>query len=126
MHYEKDTVFLQELETKVLDYDPNRCHGGSYVVDTLHSARIACEERNYENTIRRAIRFGNDTDTTACLAGGIAGIRHKVAGIPYRWKSQLRGLSLLFPLLQRICMLHGQNAAQDLHLESPAYMRASA
>ncbi|MBN2235084.1 MAG: ADP-ribosylglycohydrolase family protein [Opitutales bacterium] len=125
-HYEGDPAFLNELETKVLDYDHNRCYGGSYVVDTLHSARIACGERSYEDAIRRAIRFGNDTDTTACLAGGIAGIRHKVAGIPYRWKSQLRGLSLLFPLLQKICMLHGQNATQDLHPESPAYLRASA
>lgn len=46
--------------------------------------------------------LGHDTDTTACVAGGIAGLRDGVAGIPERWVSLLRGLSLVQPLMDKL------------------------
>ena len=49
-----------------------------------------------------AIALGNDTDTTACVAGGLAGIRHGVDGIPRRWREQLRGQELYAELMQRL------------------------
>ncbi len=76
--------------------------GTGYVVDSLHTVRAACVEASYERIVRRAISYGNDTDTTACLAGGIAGIRYATHGIPERWLGQLRGRELLEPLLERI------------------------
>lgn len=102
-YYSSDPLFADDLD-QVLNYDLGKCHGGSYVVDTLHSVRIACMEDSYESIIKRAIFFGNDTDTVASLAGGIGGIRHRMRGIPYRWKSQLRGLKILFPIMQRLCL----------------------
>ena len=102
-YYQSDPLFMGEFE-QVINYNQAKCHGGSYVVDTLHSVRIACMESNFEEIIKRSIRFGNDTDTVASLAGGIGGIRHKMRGIPYRWKSRLRGLKILFPILQRLCL----------------------
>lgn len=102
-YYSSDPVSTRELE-EILNYDIRKCHGGSYVVDSLHSARIACSEDNFESVVMRAINFGNDTDTVASLAGGIAGIRFKIRAIPYRWKSQLRGLGLLFPIMQKLCL----------------------
>jgi len=71
---------------------PERTAGGTgsgYVVDCLHSARLALEEPTFERAVRRAIAFGEDTDTTAAVAGGIAGIRFGLAGIPERWLSAL-------------------------------------
>ena len=56
-------------------------------------------EGGYEAVVKRAVAFGDDTDTTAAVAGGIAGIRHGPAGIPERWRSALRGRELLAPLL---------------------------
>ena len=102
-YYRGDPLFVEEFE-QVIHYDTRKCHGGAYVVDTLHSVRIACMETSFEDIIKRSIRFGNDTDTVASLAGGIGGIRHKMRGIPYRWKSRLRGLKILFPILQRLCL----------------------
>ena len=102
-YYQSDPLFMSEFE-QVINYNTDKCHGGSYVVDTLHSVRIACMEPSFEEIIKRAIHFGNDTDTVASLAGGIGGIRHKMHGIPYRWKSRLRGLKILFPILQRLCL----------------------
>jgi ADP-ribosylglycohydrolase len=86
-----------EEVARVLAFD--RPRGSGYVVDALHSARIAVDAGPYEVAVRRAIRFGLDTDTTACIAGGIAGIRDGLPGIPERWRDALRGRDLYEPLL---------------------------
>lgn len=74
-------------------------NGSGYVVDCLHSARLALAEDSFEAVVRAAVALGNDTDTTAAVAGGIAGIRFGVEGIPARWRRELRGRELLDPLL---------------------------
>lgn len=73
--------------------------GTGYVVDTIRSVRVALAEPTYEAAVRRAIAFGHDTDTTACVAGGLAGIRGGIGEIPERWRKALRGRELLDPLL---------------------------
>ncbi|MDD9935045.1 MAG: ADP-ribosylglycohydrolase family protein [Myxococcales bacterium] len=69
--------------------------GSGYVVDTLHSARLACQAPDYERVVKSAIALGNDTDTTAAVAGGIAGLRHGLSGTPGRFRTSLRGSDLL-------------------------------
>jgi ADP-ribosylglycohydrolase len=76
--------------------------GTGYVVDCVHSAHLACEGSSYEDIVKRAVRLGNDTDTTACVAGGIAGVRYGVEGIPLRWREALRGREIVTPLLDRL------------------------
>ncbi len=73
--------------------------GSGYVVDCLHSARLALREGSFEGVVKAAIAIGHDTDTTAAVAGGIAGIQFGVDGIPPRWRAALRGRELLDPLL---------------------------
>jgi ADP-ribosyl-[dinitrogen reductase] hydrolase len=91
-----------ELEQTILPAMDREPGGSGYVVDSLASARAACEERSYEEIVQAAVAFGNDTDTTACIAGGIAGIRHGKAGIPEKWLTGLRGRDILDPLLREI------------------------
>lgn len=77
--------------------------GTGYVVDTLWSAKAAVEATaDYESCVRHAIAFGHDTDTTAAVAGGIAGLLHGLDGIPDRWRHGLRGRDLLDPLMERL------------------------
>lgn len=90
---------VEELEASIRPDDPPLGEGSGYVVDSLHSARWAVEAPDFESAVRRAIRLGRDTDTTACIAGGIAGLMHGVAGIPVRWREGLRGETLYRPLL---------------------------
>ncbi|RMD79250.1 MAG: ADP-ribosylglycohydrolase family protein, partial [Chloroflexi bacterium] len=54
------------------------------------------------HVVRLAIALGYDTDTTACVAGGIAGIRYGIEGIPTNWRQQLRGQPLVYELLTRL------------------------
>lgn len=62
----------------------------------------AVERGGFEAVVRAAIGLGHDTDTTACVAGGIAGLRDGVQGIPRRWLAALRGRPLVDPLLARL------------------------
>ncbi|WP_373542138.1 ADP-ribosylglycohydrolase family protein [Chamaesiphon sp.] len=76
--------------------------GRGYVIDALRSARMVMENDSYELVVKHAISLGKDTDTTACIPGGIAGIRGGVAAIPDRWRKQLRGQEIFQPLLDRL------------------------
>lgn len=49
--------------------------GTACVVDSFWSAIATLNASSLELAIIQAIRFGNDTNTTACLAGGLAGLR---------------------------------------------------
>ena len=81
---------------------PPTGHGSGYVVDCLNSARLVLDAGSYESVVKAAIALGNDTDTTACVAGGIAGLRDGVKAIPDRWRSALRGRDLYEPLLYHL------------------------
>jgi ADP-ribosylglycohydrolase len=97
--YDGDQRWLGELEFHVRPDDLSPGRGGGYVVDCLRSARWAVDQGGYEDVIRAAIALGNDTDTTACVAGGIAGLRDGLDAIPIRWREALRGGELFEPLL---------------------------
>ncbi|HET9222220.1 MAG TPA: ADP-ribosylglycohydrolase family protein [Roseiflexaceae bacterium] len=91
-----------ELEFHIRPAGPPEGRGSGYVVDCLHSARLALAADGYEQVVKAAIALGHDTDTTACVAGGIAGLRDGVRAIPERWRAQLRGQELLAPLRDRL------------------------
>lgn len=90
---------LAELETSIRPDDPPEGKGTGYVVDCLRSARMVLAAPTYEEVVRSAIRLGHDTDTTACVAGGVAGLLHGLSSIPDRWQTALRGRDLYEPLL---------------------------
>jgi len=93
---------LEELEQAVRPDDPPGGKGTGYVVDCLRSARLAVAAGPYEVAVRAAIALGNDTDTTAAVAGGIAGLRDGIEAIPRRWLDALRGRELCAPLVEAL------------------------
>ncbi|PXX42646.1 ADP-ribosylglycohydrolase family protein [Undibacterium pigrum] len=97
---------LEELEWSIRPDDEPIGYGSGYVVDSLRSARMVLEAGNYEAVVRAAVRLGNDTDTTACIAGGLAGIRDGIDGIPERWREQLLGKTIFSPLLKQLLARH--------------------
>ncbi len=77
--------------------------GTGYVVDSLHSAFMILQTASsYEETVKRAVQLGSDTDTTACIAGGLAGIAFGASGIPGRWMQALRERDRVEALLARL------------------------
>ena len=94
-----------ELDTAIFPPDaaPAPGTGTGYVVDCLRSARECAQAGgSFETMVKAAIALGHDTDTTAAVTGGIAGLLHGVRGIPERWRAALRGQALLEPLLHQL------------------------
>lgn len=77
---------------EILEYGCHECPSGSgYVVDSLWSAIWALNQgRNYLSAVRAAISLGNDTDTTACITGGLAGLAYGLDDVPDSWFSNLK------------------------------------
>ena len=100
--YGSDSAETIEMETHIRPEAPPNGNGKGYVVDCLNSARWALLGDSFEEVVKRAVSLGHDTDTTACVAGGIAGIRYGIKGIPMRWQLRLRGRNLLHPLLEKL------------------------
>ena len=44
----------------------------------------------YRIKLMMTLWMGHDTDTTACVLGGLSGILYGIQGIPGRWISMLR------------------------------------
>lgn len=98
----QESEVITELEWNIRPDEAYQCTGSGYVVDCLHSARLAMQQNSFEGVIKTAIAFGRDTDTTACVAGGLAGIYFGVRQIPHRWLHALRGKEIIAPLLQQL------------------------
>lgn len=72
----KDVCILERDEVK----------SSGYVIDTLEAA-IWCvlTSTNFKNTVLKAVNLGDDTDTVACVTGGLAGIIYGYDAIPSEW-----------------------------------------
>lgn len=69
--------------------------GTGYVVDSFWSAvDCAAASTSYLDAVERAIRLGNDTDTTAAIAGGLAGAVWGIGAVPASAIHSLRGRDL--------------------------------
>ncbi|WP_434279389.1 ADP-ribosylglycohydrolase family protein [Acinetobacter sp. CE-15] len=93
---------LEQLEYYIRPDELEKGTGSGYVVDCLKSARYALKQTTYQDVIKTAIAFGRDTDTTACVAGGIAGLYFGFDSIPESWLAQLRAKDLVEPLLAKL------------------------
>jgi ADP-ribosylglycohydrolase len=97
-----ETPERQELDGIILGRDAGLRAGTGYVVDCLHSARWAAALGDYERSVKAAIALGHDTDTTACVAGGIAGLLDGFEGIPQRWLNVLREFETVKPMIDEL------------------------
>lgn len=100
--YGENSSELTEFESHVRPDDEPVGRGSGYVVDSLRSARMVMTRHDYEAVVKAAVALGRDTDTTACIAGGIAGVRDGIGAIPQRWREKLRGQELFQPLLEKL------------------------
>jgi ADP-ribosyl-[dinitrogen reductase] hydrolase len=77
--------------------------GGGYVLDSFWSAWSAfMATDNYADCVRCAVSFGSDTDTTAAIAGSLAGAYRGLGDIPRSWRQSMRGQEIVQPLLDRL------------------------
>ena len=63
---------------------------GGYVIESIEAA-LWCllNTSSYEECVLKAVNLGHDTDTTAAIAGGLAGIYYGYDAIPEAWKHDI-------------------------------------
>lgn len=80
-----------------------------YVIHTLH-ASLWCllTTSSYEECVLKAVNLGGDTDTTGCVAGGLAGVQYGLEAIPKAWRNELARVSDLEVLFKEFIRLSEQ------------------
>ncbi len=69
---------------------PPAIRGTGYVVDALEAALWAVwTTHTFEDAVLAAVNLGDDADTTAAIAGQLAGALHGLRAIPARWRERL-------------------------------------
>ncbi len=96
-HFEK--IIQNDIrETKIDDLK-----SGGYVIEVLESSIwFFLKKSTYEDTILSIINIGHDTDTSAAITGGLAGIYYGTAGIPEDWITSLARMEDIIDLGERL------------------------
>ncbi len=86
-----DCPRVQRLaEGGFIDRPAAQIRGTGYCVDSLEAALWCCwHSASVEEAILMAANLGDDADTTAAIAGQIAGALHGVDAIPAAWRARL-------------------------------------
>lgn len=73
--YKEIKHYKRIFDEKFIDTDSSLIKSSGYVVDTLEAA-IWCllNTDSYKYCVLKAVNLGEDTDTVAAVAGGLAGI----------------------------------------------------
>ncbi len=84
--------FLSSVEMKTTD----EIRTSGFVLDTLE-ASLWCnlKTESYAECVLTAVNLGGDADTTASVAGALAGARYGYHAIPKKWVEVLRGKDII-------------------------------
>lgn len=107
---------IKAIEKNIHMKSPKAIKSDGYVVNTLTAAFWCFLHTNsYEKCVRTAINLGYDTDTTAAVAGGLAGIYYGFEKIPKYYLENLAKATWIFKsaqLLQNVVSKHSQLISQ--------------
>ena len=89
---------------RIADYPREEIKSTGYVVDSLEAA-LWCflNSDSYKECVLKAVNLGDDTDTIAAIAGGLAGIYYGIGGekgIPEEWIEQIKRLDYIKDLCE--------------------------
>ncbi len=96
-HLTQQSILLKEIQrferlfkTDIQQLDVEQIQSSGYVLHTLE-ASIWCllTTTTYKEAVLRAVNLGGDTDTTAAVTGGLAGLLYGHEGIPEEWLEQI-------------------------------------
>jgi ADP-ribosylglycohydrolase len=107
--------FRHILEDDFVSLPEGEIVSTGYVLHTLH-ASLWCllTTQNFQDCVLKAVNLGGDTDTTACIAGGLAGVAYGLKSIPAEWIGQLArkgDVDCLFHEFTDVCEATGAKKA---------------
>ena len=95
--------FERLLKGNIATLAEDEIQSSGYVLHTLE-ASIWCllTTDNYKEAVLKAVNLGNDTDTTAAVTGGLAGLLYGLDNIPENWIHQLAKYNDIKNLAERL------------------------
>ncbi|MDN3695615.1 ADP-ribosylglycohydrolase family protein [Chryseobacterium tructae] len=83
-------LFQKILNNDISGYSEDEIRGSGYVLHSLE-ASLWCflNSESYSEAVLKAVNLGEDTDTTAAITGGLAGIYYGFENIPQEWINEL-------------------------------------
>jgi ADP-ribosylglycohydrolase len=99
--YYKDSPVLNRFR-RIFTNDLDDVRGRGFVVGSLECV-IHCllNTDNYEDAVLKAVNFGEDTDTTAAICGGLAGIYYGFDEIPIHWIESINKIDEVLSLCEK-------------------------
>ncbi len=95
--------FNRVLRGKIADYPMDEIKSSGYVVHTLEAALWSwLNTSSYAEAVLTAVNLGDDTDTTAAVAGGLAGIEYGLESIPRHWVDEIPRKDDIIDLANRL------------------------
>lgn len=86
----------ERLRSELTGVPRDDIRSGGYVLDTLKAAKWCfANTDSYRDCVLAAVNLGSDTDTTACVAGALAGTAYGLDGIPTEWLDAMRAGDVL-------------------------------
>ena len=83
-------LFDRLLNKNIYEFPEHEIKSSGYV---LHSLEASCwcilRTETYEEAVLKAVNLGGDTDTTAAVTGGLAGLLYGYDAIPKNWIKHL-------------------------------------
>ncbi len=87
----------------VYEYDESEIESSGYVIHSLEASLWCLLKCNsYEETVLKAVNLGSDTDTTAAISGGLAGLLYGFENIPVKWIDKLARKDDILNLSERL------------------------
>ncbi|MES2736538.1 MAG: ADP-ribosylglycohydrolase family protein [Verrucomicrobiota bacterium] len=93
--------FITVMQPTLGTLPESRIGSGGYVMETL-TAALWCllTTSSFSECVLKAVNLGDDTDTTGCVVGGLAGVYYGLEAIPEDWRAKLPRRQSLHDLFQ--------------------------
>lgn len=100
------------LSGDLADKSESEISSSGYVVDTL-AAAIWCllTTGNFQDCVLKAVNLGGDTDTTASVTGGLAGVHYGMKAISEEWLHSLAR----YERITDLCARFAEKVATETH-----------
>ncbi len=94
--------FDRVLNGKISLLSENQISTSGYVIDSLEASFWAfLNAGSYSDAVLKAVNLGGDTDTTASITGGLAGLYYGFDALPAIWVKKLARINDIYQLIEK-------------------------
>jgi ADP-ribosylglycohydrolase len=95
--------FVRVVQNDIRSTHIDDLRTGGYVIEVLESSIwFLLNRHSFKDTILSIVALGHDTDTSAAIAGGLAGLHYGREGMPAEWVEKIARVDEIVDLGRRL------------------------